>query len=331
MRYGAVAAAMLMMTLAGCGVLADDNAAVVDGTGITVQTVNELAADSVLAGLLQSQTAKSDSVLTGATARNALDFAIQTQVLVNEAERWGIEVTADPAQTQAALESGGVDVSALSDTALELAGLQVAAYSALSDRFSELDDSDEDLRLLYEGAPDLWKRTCLLAITASAEFEEKVDEALEDGDTLEEATEVDETVQVAADPEQGCAGSNDLPPDLVEAVDAAAVGEVVGAVRVDIQGQEVLVWFQVEERQDLGFEEVRGDLEQLATRFAGQPVDAWIAFVMANSAEVNPRYGGEVLLVDDLRGGISARVSRPEAPAPIAPAVDDFELTVPES
>lgn len=322
---------MLMMILTGCGVLADENAAVVEGTGVPVETVNELAADPVFAGLLQFQPAASDSVLSGATARNALDFAIRTQVLVNEAERWGLEVVADEEQAKAELAAAGADPSALSDAALEQIGLQVAAYTGLSERLSQLSDSDEDLRLLYEGAPVLWKRTCMLAITAAPELEDQVDAALAEGADLHEAAAIDEGVQVAADPEQGCAGEGDLPPDLVDEVNSAALGEVTGAVSVDLQGREVLVWFVVEERQDLEFSEVREDLVMLAQRFATQPADAWISFVMANSVEVNPRYGGPVVIGDDLRGGVSARVSRPDAPPPMAPAIDDFELTVPES
>ncbi len=321
-----------MMLLVSCGVIADDNAATAQGTPISVETVNAMAEDPVFAGLLNFEPAGSESVLRGATARNSLDFAIRTETIVNEAERWGLEVTIDQQKVASGLTAAGVDPAGLSDEALDQVGRQLSAYDLLSARFSGLaEPTEEDLRLLYDGAPVLWERTCMLAITASVESEDTVNEALDSGGTLRTTAVAHDGVEIAADPEEACAGEGDLPPDLVDVVNEAPIDEVTGPVAISPQGPEVLVWFVVEERQELSFEEVRQDAMLLAERFATQPVDAWIAFVMVNSVEVNPRYGGPVQMVDDLRGGVSARVTRPDAPPPAPPVIDDFELTVPES
>ncbi len=323
-----------MMLLASCGVIADDNAATAQGTPIPVETVNALADDPVFASLLNLEPASAESVLRGASARNSLDFAIRTETIVNEAERWGLEVTLDPQTVASGLAAAGVDPTSLSDEALDQVGRQSVAYDLLTARFSHLGEpTEEDLRLIYEGAPVLWERTCMLAITAGVEMEDTVNEALESGGALGTTAVAHDGVEIAADPEEGCAGEGDLPPDLVDAVNTAVIDEVTGPVEISSQGQEVLVWFVVEERQELSFEEVRDDALLLAERFATQPVDAWIAFVMVNSVEVNPRYGGPVEMGSDLRGGVSARVTRPDAPPPVIDDSDpdDFELTVPES
>ena len=317
---GIVATLTVAATAAtSCGVLADDNAATVQGTGVPTATVDAMARDKAFAQLLGYEPAPGESVLPGSTARDALGFAVQTQALVNEAERWGLTVDPDSAGLEQQLAQAPVKAADLSPAARNVAELYVGAVNALGDRFTKLaKPTDRDLRLLYGGAPSRWRQVCVLAVAVPVAKAQQLARAVEGGTALAVLPDKVRSAQVAVDPKQGCITTDVLPRELRGSVDRARVGSVEGPVVLASQGQKVAVWFRVQSRTVVSFGTARKDLEGLAARLAKQGPAAWIALVVADTTEVNPRYGSEIELSGDGQGGVRAVVAAPQSPVTTA-------------
>jgi hypothetical protein len=206
---------------AACGVAADDRAAVVLGTPVSTSTVDDLAADEAFLQAVGGGLPGTESVVPGDSARAALTFEIQRAAAETELERWGLSL--DDAVVAEARGSVEQQVPpGLGDRALdELAGF-VAATTALGNRLTAIDPSDEeDLRRLYDGAPSLWARTCVAVLAVAEEQAATVVDLVGSGRQVEEvAAEIVES-QLVFDPADACVPTAQLPGDLREAIERA--------------------------------------------------------------------------------------------------------------
>ncbi len=278
-----------------CGVLADTSAATLLGHSVTVESVEELARDEGFVG--PGAEGVTDSRIPGDLFRNVLQFELQRVAWIAEVDRWGLEITdADRSsarqQLDSQLEANGLEYA---DSTVDKIVELVAAQGVLNERFSRLDpESDDDLRMLYEGVPALWQQVCVAVAFVPTGSEGEARRALRDGSTIEELPEVVDGASLAVDPAEQCVSQDQLPDALGDAFDAAAIGVDEGPVAVpDPAGAESLYLFRIDERRTQSFDDAREDLATIASSLAQQDARPWIALIV-DSAEIDPRYGSGV-------------------------------------
>lgn len=334
MRTAPVLAGLLLVATfaAACGVAADDRAAVVLGTPVSTATVDELAADEAFLQAVGGGLPGTESVVPGDSARAALTFEIQRAAAATELERWGL--TLDDALVAEARGSVEQQVPpGLSDRALDELAAFVAATTALGNRLTAVDPSDEeDLRRLYDGAPSLWARTCVAVLAVAEERAEAVVDLVGSGRRIEEvAAEVEES-QLVFDPADACVPTAQLPGDLREAIERATPGSTPAPVTIESQTGPVAVFFRVDGRERLGFDDeaTREQLGSVVERFSSsqappQAAGFWLNLILPDAVDVNPRYGRPVV-------GPSGtfEVVAPEGPVvAIGPELLDVPVDVP--
>lgn len=307
-----------------CGVVADDRAAVVHGSTVTVDEVDELAGEADFVSVVTGGEPVEDdaSVLPGDAARSVLLFEIQRLGLLHEAERWGVEV--DDERRQEGIEQVRQQLPEAEDApeaVLRRLGEFVAARAALDERFSSLDtDSDQDLRAFYDGAPALWTRSCVLVVQVPAELVDRTAGLVRRGASPERVLDRVEDARLVADPEESCLPLEQLPPELRVAVGDARVGDVAGPV-VESDGTGYV--YRLDGTQQLSFDDARAELGELAEALSSQGAAPWIGLTLLDGVWINPRYGSGLVVgpTGDLQ------VAAPDAPQRVAPAFP--ELTSP--
>ncbi len=345
------ATAAFALAASSCGTTADTTAATVGDRTISIDDVNEIIDEPAIVGT--GAEAVTESRQPGDLARSALMYEIQRLAWVEEAERWGIDLdeedrTEAEAQLDAQLLQAGVE---LSPSAREGAVDSSVAQNALLVRWAEIDpSSDEDLRLVYEGAPSRWRTWCLTVVAVGPEDEDRVESLLDDGVALGDVAERVELAELVATPDECFAGS-ELPPELEtaarEAGERGARGARPAPVPTNLGGGEGLLFFEVHRATAPSFEESRDVVAQVAAGLANaveqlaslsaigaDATDAelqqaqqvqqeavgvltgWVEERM-RSAVVNPRYGSGVV-----GGGSSVDATLRIAPpaAPLQPA-----------
>lgn len=302
LRTAAAASLGAVLVLsAACGALADDRAAVVGDRVVTTETVDELARDVDFASVVLQggePTGGDDSTVSGDTARQVLLFEIQRAALLNEAERWEVEITDEHRRSAAQLleqQVLGPDRDVNRRVRRVLVDF-LAARSALDERFSEIDSaSDQDLRALYDGAPALWDRVCLVVAAVPPEQVGRADRLVERGRSPEAIARRLDGVEIVADPEQSCLPVEQLPPELGRAVEDAARSGGSRRVRGPVVAADGSAYvFRVEERQRLSFDDAREELAQLAGALVDQGAGSWIGLVVQRGVDINPRYGSGI-------------------------------------
>lgn len=290
---------------AACGVTADTTAATVSGRDVPIEDVTALVEDEVAMELLFGVTEASgegeESTQSGDAARQALLFEIERAAWAEELERWGLELTEqdrDAAAQQVDAELGGAGTTEQlrpTDRTRDLLVDYLAARNVLSQRLAQIDPSDDtDLRRLHEGSAWYWDRVCVAAVRFTADRIGAAEEALDDGVGVEQLPEQVEGTELVADPEQRCIARSQLPDELRDAVDAARPGRTSGVVLVDDgAGGRTGFVFRVDERQRVGFEDARPELEGIVGTLAQQGAASWVQLQVAR-AEINPRYGSGV-------------------------------------
>ena len=337
---------VLGVAATGCGVTADTTAATVGDHSISIDDVDAVVDDQAIVGPGVAEV--DESRQPGDQARTALMYEIRRVVWIDEADRWGVEPTADhvtQAEQQLDAQLEGVQ---LSDEVREGAVESAAAQNALLDRFAEIDPSDDaDLRLVYEGAPSRWRSWCLTVVGTSANQADRVESLLDDDVALEQVAERVEDTELLATPDQCFVGS-ELPVELEAAAREANGTARPEPVTTDLGGgQTVTYFFEVDRASASSFEEAREEVafvaqnlrqavEQLrllstlgvdateediqqAQAAQQQGVDVildWMGERM-RSAEVNPRYGAGVVELPAQMGGQFV-VEAP--PGPLQPA-----------
>ena len=308
-----------LMAASGCGVTADDAAATVGGATVSTATVDDMAGDAAFVGavLQGAAPATDDGVLPGETARNTLSFEIQRTALLQEVDRWGLQVTdGDRSDARSRIDE---QVPGLTKKNLDRLVEYVVATSVLEQRLGEVDaDSDADLRLLYDGTPSLWDQVCLTAvqIPSTKAAERAARAALDSGTSLADLADKVDDAQLAAEPSQGCIARTQLPPAIRTDAEAAATKELRGPIVVEGAQGNVAYFYRVESTKQLSFAQAREDLASLAGALqqrAQQQAAAqlWLSLILQQGVTINPRYGSD--LVVGSQGQLE--ITPPEAPA----------------
>lgn len=314
-----------LMAASGCGVTADDAAATVGNATVSTATVDDLAGDAAFVGavLQGAAPATNDGVLPGDTARTTLSFEIQRTALLQEIDRWGLQVTdGDRSEARSRIDE---QVPGLSKKNRDRLVEYVVATSVLEERLGEIDvESDADLRLLYDGAPGLWDQVCLTAVQIPSRraAERAARAALDGGTSLADLADEVDDAQLAAEPSQGCIARTQLPPAIRTDAEAAATKEVRGPIVVEGAQGNVAYFYRVESTKRLSFAQARDDLASLADALqqrAQQQAAAqlWLSLILQQGVTINPRYGSELVVA--AQGQLE--VTPPQAPAGAFPVV----------
>lgn len=314
-----VVSVLTVAVLSSCGVAADDRAATVFGQTVSANTVDTLASDAVFLQALQAGEVGTASVIPGVTARTVLTFEIQNVAAQAELERFGLKLddalVADAKQTVLSQIP-----DKLTDVGVDRLAAFVASTTALGNRLVSVDPSSEqDLRLLYDGAPGLWNRTCVAMIAVLPAQSDQVENIVDAGGRLEDVTATVTEAQLVFDPAKECVPTSQLPTQVRERIAGAAPGSTLGPVVIEGQAGTVELFLRVDGTRRLGFDDpaTREQLTGIAKKLASaqqQPAQAagyWLNLVLADAVQVNPRYG---------RAAVSQSGSF-EVVAPAGPAV----------
>ncbi len=324
-----LAVAAVLAVGSGCGVTADTSAATVAGREVSAEAVEELARDEVFLG--PGGVELNESRLPGDVARSVLLFEIERVAWLAELDRWGVEL--DGAARDAASQqlddqlasAGGGDFS--DETRGRLIDY-LAAQEVLAGRFAAIDPgSDEDLRRLFEAAPPLWERACVVVVQVPTAAADAVQEALDGGGSIEQLPERVEGAQIVADPTQGCTSLFQLPDELRRAVESTGPGERSEVLTVGEGPLASGFVLRVEERQSLSFAAAREELVAIAESLREQGPPPWIQLLVA-SAEITPRFGSGMATTPEGQPVIEPP-PLPIAPPGAAPALEP-ELLGPE-
>ncbi len=304
MRSARLLAGLLLVATiaAACGVAADDRAAVVLGAPVSTGTVDALASDEAFLQAVGGGLPGTGSVVPGDSARAALSFEIQRTAAEAELQRWGLSLDGSVvAEARASVEQQVPP--GLGERSLEELASFVAATTALGNRLTSIDPSnEEDLRLLYDGAPSLWNRTCAAVIAVAEERSADVAALVGSGRRLEEvAGEVQES-QLVFDPAEECVPTAQLPGELRERIEELVPGAPVGSATIESQAGPVTVFYRVDGRERLAFDDeaTRDQLGTLVERFGAsqsppQAAGFWLNLILPDAVDVNPRYGRPVI------------------------------------
>ena len=286
---------LLALAASACGVLADTSAATVSGRTVSIDSVEQLAGDEAFVG--SEQPGITEGTVPGDLFRSVLQFELQRVAWLAEADRWGVEITdemrqAASSEVDAQIASTGLEYESATREKIEE---YVAAQTALETRFSQLDPANErDLRLLYDGAPSLWDRICVAVVQVGTDQAGQVRGALDAGTTIEEMPTEVEGATLAADPSQQCVPRSQLPDELTDAFDSAAIGRDEGPVTIgDPAAGGATYFYRVDDRRRVGFDEARDELSQILQSLTQQGAQAWIGLVVSE-ADIDPRFGSGV-------------------------------------
>jgi hypothetical protein len=273
----------------GCeGPFVDVSAARVDGVDIEIDAVRELAAAPEVvqqaqntAGLVQVD----DGALGGGSARVALGFLLQTELL-SAATRWvGLDVAVPPSANDASGQSLSAEVSAVQDR-----------FSAYSQALAGQSPDDEVLDAFLASQDDfLDGGVCIEGVGVPTEAADAIAQVLASGATFGDvATQLSTQVQVfGTEDAPACVGLSALPSQDLE--DLLATGPIGTTGTVELEsnagGTDTLFIRPVS----------RGDERDAAIErrwatgfFAAQDssVSAWIsAMTQLVDVEVDPRFG----------------------------------------
>ncbi len=332
-----LAAGVAVAALAsGCGVAADDRAAVVLGASVPTAVVDELASDEAFLQAVGGGLPGTESVIPGDSARAALSFEIQRTAAQVELERWAPELaglSGSELDQAVGLAEASATVEQQAPPGLsELAVGELSAFVAYTTRLGERlqaivggpggSASEADLRALYDGAPGLWNRTCVAVVAVAAEQSDVVAERVSAGRSVEEVVGEVDGAELVFDPARECVPTAQLPDALREEVVGATPGATQGPVVLSSERTgAIAVFFRVEGTERLAFEDpaAQEQLEGLVQNLASaqQPSQAagfWLNLILAGGVEVNPRYGRAAVGVSG-----SFEVVPPDAPEVLVP------------
>lgn len=282
------------LAVTGCGVAADDTAATVGDTVISASLVNQLASSDKFMQAMTSQalTEQRVGVIDGGDARQVLAFLIQREVLAQEVERWGVEVTdQDRAAAAQAIEQNAPQLSA---SQRELVATFLADRDALGTRLAKLSASSEaDLRRMYDSLGPYWDQVCLTAVAVPTDSVRAAERALDRGTKLRDLPGRVKSTQVVATDRQCLAAAN-LPGALRSSIHDAPAAVLVGPVSGIYPGDQAVLWYVLGSRRHVSFEAARDQLRELAGNVVQQGVAAWLTLKVNQGVTIDPRYGSEV-------------------------------------
>lgn len=292
-----------------CGALADDTAGSVGDSTVSVDDVSALTVDALeVDGGEQAASGEAlESVLPGTDARQALVQLLLSEAVAEVTEAAGLEI--DRAAAAEQVKASGGSLAEYSERTREVVLTQLGGLSALNEWFLQLDLDDEaDARELFELAPGLWERRCVVVASATDLDVAEVAERAEAGIALEQIADQVAELELAEESGQctSLAGllagyTTGADTALIEELVVAEVGEVGGPVPVG----ESTVWFEVVEVQPADPQSMVEELTSQGTQFDPTLIPVWW---LLEDSTVNPRYGTEV----ELREGLT--IGRPQAP-----------------
>ncbi len=295
-----VLCAALVLVASGCGVAADDSAAVVGGTSITTSTIDELAADTQYTGALQIAGVPTPSgVIGGPAARQVLAFEIQRTALLHEVDRLGLKVS--DADTSQALEQLQGQFAQMRKAHLERLAEYLAARQVLEQRLGKLDaTSAADRRFVYDGIPGQWDQVCvtIVAVKDTSANARAVRRAIDRGTSIGGLVKAVKGAQQVIDPKTGCVPAGSIPSDLRVEIERAPLHRARGPV--SLGGVGTAYAFEVQSRRHTAFGQAGDQLDAVMsalTQAAQQQAAAqiWTALVLQQGVWVNPRYGSGVV------------------------------------
>lgn len=305
------------LTLSACGTTSADNAATVQGTAVTAQSVNDLAKDGpFVRAVLGATTQTNESVLDGDVARQALLFQMQRTALLNELERFNLKISASDREAagsqlaQVLQNSNAPGPEKLSASTRSTLTDFLAAGSALDRRLGRLTGSPKDLDLLYAATPSLWERVCITVVQVQPGSEVLAKRLADQGVRLESWESRGKGLTLVAESKKSCLPVGRLPGPLARKIDSAKVGTVAGPVVVTDPQATAVYWFRLDSRTTVSRRAATTELQGLATNLAKQGASAWLGLVLLTDTWVNPQYGSGVEV------GSQGRlvVGRPAAP-----------------
>ncbi len=260
---------VLGVAATACGVTADTTAATVGERTVSIDDVNAVVDDPAIVG--PAVEGVDESRQPGDLARTALMYEIQRVTWIEEAERWGVEPTPEQvadAEVQLDAQLAGAGVQ-LSDDNRDRAIASSAAQNVLLERFAEIDPTDEDdLRLIYEGAPSRWRSWCLTVVAIPADGADRVESLLDDGVALDEVADRVDDAELLATPDQCFVGS-ELPPELETAARDADGSQRPAPVETSLGADQGLMYFEVERASSSSFDEAREEVAFVAQNLQG--------------------------------------------------------------
>ncbi|UDY37693.1 peptidylprolyl isomerase [Dermatobacter hominis] len=288
-----------VLATTGCGIIADDTAATVGDTVIPASEVDALARNDAFTTALTAQAIEDQQpgVLDGASARQVLSFLITTEVQAQEVARFGVAPTGDDLEAAKAQAEQRIDEQAprLEGHARDVVLRYLVDGAALQQALADIDpSSDEDLRTLYDGVPSYWDQVCMAAIVVPADDVAAARKALAGGAELEEVVDDVEGSNLAATPDQ-CLPLKYLPEGLADRIGSARTGRLVGPVEGAIEGEDSVVWFEVESKPRLSFEDARDQLEQIAQAAAQSGPGVWLNIRVNEHVTIDPQYGSRTV------------------------------------
>lgn len=291
-----VLCAALALSVTGCGVAANDVAATVGQTTISASQVNELASSPAFMGAMASQalTPSREGVLDGSSARQVLVFLIQKEVLTQEVQRWGAEVTAE--DRSAADQMIEQQAPRLKGSQREVATEFLAARTALQARLTSVDAADSAvLRRFYDGIRSYWNRVCMDAVVVRPADLDRARRLLGRGTGIAELPDRVKGAEVVVTRKQ-CLPVSTLPLALRERLGTAKVGALVGPISGVFPGQDVVVWLRVASTSRVSFGRAGDELAEIAESVLQSGVDQWLTLRANELVTVDPRYGSSILI-----------------------------------
>ena len=305
-----VSLGLAALVLAACGNLLEPAAAVVHGTKITIDEIQQAANEFEQSPEYKRLAQQGDAdAITREFEQSYLSSLIRRAVLKPEAKELGIEVTAAEVQDQLDAIAGEFPSQSAFEEALKEQGLtldqltQLVADRALEEKLraevtTDVGPSEAELRAHYEENPEDFQETAAQHILVDKRtLATDIARQLQDAPKGEieglfkrlaaQHSKDNSNKDMAGD--LGYFTPGDFVPEFQEGADALEIGEVSDPVRSEF-GWHVI---RVTDRQKIPFEAAR---EQIAAEIGGtSEEDAWQAWVRAAyeaaDVEVNPRYG----------------------------------------
>ena len=312
MSLGVKAASLGLIALVfgGCGNLLEPAAAVVHGTKITIDEIQQATDEFEQSPQYKRLAQQGDAdAITREFEQSYLSSLIRRAVLEPEAEELGVEVTDAEVQDQLDAIASEFPSQSAFEEALKEEGLtldqltQLVEDRALEEKLRaevtrDVGPSEAELRAHYEDNIEDFQETAAQHIlvgkrTLATDIARQLQDASKNEveglfKRLAAAHSTDNSTKDSAG-DLGYFTPGDFVPEFQDGADALEIGEVSDPVRSEF-GWHVI---RVTDRQKIPFEAAR---DQIAVEIGGTTEeDAWQAWVRAAyegaDVEVNPRYG----------------------------------------
>ncbi len=333
-----VLAGCVCIALSACGVASNKTAATIDGTDISMASLEALASDPSIQQIIKRSAPRQEIATTTtlpgsidpSDLRAALNLKIKALTYANVLKDWGGEVTAEDTQgAQAEIEqSFGTKISPQARDLLgELSATQKSLTRLAPERLPKV--SGDALAAQYEEQKASFQSVCFDSLAVPIEDADRARELLTSGDF---ATALQQNERWSSVGRQECsiaAEYGDFPfvSDLV----SAPVGEVAES-QATSQGADFAIFVRVKSRTQLAVDdpEVSQLLEQRSSQLRGVETQQLLRDAIFSAArKLNVTIDSRLGTFDPTSLGVEAPISprtttttEPDALAGSSPAAD---------